>query len=64
MFLGAKVRRFSQPHNTYSMLFAYHKHGILRKMRTFTDQMRLVGDLGDAMPSRERIQQKLNPKAK
>ena len=29
MFLGAKVRRFLQSHNTFSMLFAYHKHGIL-----------------------------------
>ena len=29
MFLGAKVRRFSLPHNTLCMLFAYHVYGIL-----------------------------------
>jgi len=36
MFLGAKVRRFLQSHNTFSMLFTYHKHGILHKKRQKT----------------------------
>ena len=32
---SAKVRRFSLPHNTFCMLFAYHKHGILHKKAYF-----------------------------
>ena len=32
---GAKLRRFSQPHNTSSMLFTYRIHGILLKITVY-----------------------------
>ena len=32
---GAKLRRFSQLHNTSSMLFTYHIYGILLKITVY-----------------------------
>ena len=35
LFDGAKLRRFSSPHNTFSMLFTYHIYGILLKITVY-----------------------------
>ena len=43
MFHAAKVRRFLHPHNTLSMLFAYHVYGILQKKANIFELFRAMG---------------------